>query len=239
MKEKKTMLVAVEDEKENSHIFNTLHLSGFGALTAFSGKEAISVVNKRRPHLALISREYSDMDYLSLMQGLRKWFDAPIIVLSPRQEERLVVEALDAGAYDYFVTPFGTAEHMARIRSALRQSSVRHDRRAADKGYSVGELSIDYSSRVVSLNGKRVHLTPIEFRILSLLTQNAGRVLTHEQIIDEIWGPYNSDNLVLRVNMANIRRKIEADPSTPKYILTESGVGYMALGRRATDRGTI
>lgn len=231
MKEKYTILVATGNEKEKNHVNTAFIGAGYNIIFASGGKEAMNISNKKRLHIALIYEELSDMDGITLVKGLRKWFDAPIIMLSPTFNEKDVVEALDAGANDYFSSQFGTEEHFARIRAALRTYVLRRERHRPGEGFSVGGLSINYDSRKVSVDGKKIHLTPIEFRIVSLLTNNAGNVLTHDQIIDEIWGPYNSDNVVLRVNMANIRKKIEPNPGMPKYILTEVGVGYrVAVG---------
>ena len=237
MKEKKTILLAHVDEKEKSFIYDKLIRAEYGVLTAATVQDVMDIVRDRRPHLVLLSRNLTTLRFTEFIQNVRRMFGGPVLVFSSIRDEAQIVEALDTGAYDYLITPFGTTEHMARIRSAFRQCAAQRDRRETDKIYSVEGLEIDYSSRVVTVGGNRVHLTPIEFRILTFLTRNAGNVMTHEQIIDEIWGPYNSDNLVLRVNMANIRKKIQADPDMPQYIITDAGVGYMAKGRRAADRG--
>ncbi|MCL2457078.1 MAG: response regulator transcription factor [Defluviitaleaceae bacterium] len=174
---------------------------------------------------------YADMVFLCgdsfdaplVVRSLRKKFFAPIIVFSKEKKEKKIVEALDAGAHDFFVLPFGSSEHFARIRAAFRNSPAHPGK---NEIFFFEGLSIDFQKRIVISSEKEVRLTPIEFRILSLLAKNQGFVFSHEQIIDEIWGPFNSDNLVLRVNIANIRRKIEPNHTAPKYILTEKGVGY-------------
>ena len=159
------------------------------------------------------------------IQDLQKQFSAPVIVFAKKYNAQNAADSLDAGAYDYFALPFGV-EHFARIRAALRNfNGNRHN----SKKFSMDGLSINFQNRCIIANGRKVHLTPIEFRILSLLAKNQGTVLSHEQIINEIWGPFNSDNLVLRVNMANIRKKIEEDPGKPQFILTEMGVGYFLV----------
>jgi two-component system KDP operon response regulator KdpE len=151
----------------------------------------------------------------------------PVVVVSARGHEQEKVEALDLGADDYIVKPFGTSELMARIRTALRHSLAAPDGCAsAEDKLTVGKLEIDYSKRRVTLEGQIVHLTPIEYRILALLAQNSGKVLTHDSIIREVWGSFTDESHALRVNMANIRRKIEQNPGSPQYILTEVGVGY-------------
>ena len=162
------------------------------------------------------------LDSLEMLQNLHKKFAAPIIMLGSGGEEA-IVSALDSGACDYFTPPFGSAEHFARIRAAFRNAAM-HDAGMAE--FSLGGLHINFPARRVMADGKPVHLTPIEFRIVALLAKNQGKVLSHEQIISGIWGPLNSDNLVLRVNMANIRKKIEENPGEPRYLLTAMGVGY-------------
>jgi len=228
LKDKRTILLINAAGQENKNILKILEKGGYKAVSAYNAKDAIAMTNQPQtaPDIILICKDSSTLDALSLLKSLRKWYEFPIIMLSTFKGEHNIVESLDLGAYDYLILPFGTAEHMARIRSALRYSAVRRDDLRSVGLFSVGGLSIDYSSRMVTIDKRFVHLTPIEFRIVALLTRNAGRVLTHEQIIDEIWGPSNSDNLVLRVNMANIRRKIEPEPSNPRYIVTETGVGY-------------
>jgi len=150
-----------------------------------------------------------------------------VIVVSARGHEREKVAALDFGADDYIVKPFGTSELLARIRTAMRHSPQSATAEAlGDEVFIVGKLEIDYNKRVVYKDGEKVHLTPIEYKLLVLLSKNAGKVLTHDFIIREIWGVYTDESHTLRVNMANIRRKIEENPGVPQYILTEMGVGY-------------
>ena len=166
-----------------------------------------------------------DMDGLRIIEQVRTWSAAPIIVVSARTLEKSKVAALDLGADDYITKPFGTAELMARIRTALRhrqnQSAYPSTR------YEVEDLVIDFERRLVKMKGQDIHLTQIEYKLVSLLAQNAGRVMTYESIISKIWGPYaDNDNQILRVNMAHIRRKLEENPAEPKYIFTEIGVGY-------------
>ncbi len=163
----------------------------------------------------------------SIEDNKAKWTAIPVIVVSARGHEREKVEALNLGADDYITKPFGTSELLARIRTALRHSqrSLSGSPQEADK-ITVGDLEIDYSKRRVSIAGKEVHLTPIEYKIIVLLSKYIGKVLTHDFIIKEVWGPYANEIQSLRVNMANIRRKLESNPAEPKYIVTEVGVGY-------------
>ena len=191
---------------------------------AGTAKAISATQNHRHAQLILISDDLPGANGPGLIKNLRKTYDAPIIVLLESENETDIVTALDAGANDVLILPLGGAVHLARIRAALRGNiTPKHS-----GVYSVGGLKVDYTSRTVNVNDKPVHLTPIEFRILALLTKNPGRLMPYDQIISEIWGPDNSDNLVLRVNMANIRKKIEPNPTSPIYILTESGVGYRA-----------
>lgn len=154
----------------------------------------------------------------------------PVIVISARTQEREKVEALDGGADDYITKPFGAEELLARIRTALRHRLHTGQSQSQEPVYSKDGLVIDFERRLVTLQGKPIHLTQIEYKLVSLLAQNAGRVLTYDFILKEIWGPYaDTDNQILRVNMANIRRKLEANPAEPHFIFTEIGVGYRML----------
>ena len=167
------------------------------------------------------------MDGIEILKKIREWSTTPVIVVSARSEESDKVEALDLGADDYISKPFGTSELLARIRTALRHSMKNSGSVQATDVFKTKGLMIDFDKRLVSVDGKDVHLTQIEFKIVSLLAKSAGRVLTYDFIITELWGPYAvKDNQILRVNMANIRRKLEKNPASPEYIFTEVGVGY-------------
>ncbi|MCL2372216.1 MAG: response regulator transcription factor [Defluviitaleaceae bacterium] len=224
--EKKSILVASSSKDEVIKFTQTLQSIGYITRYATTVKETINLAASKHPNLILICNDFKETIPLSLIRSLRKWLDTPIIILADAQDEKTIVAALDAGAHDFFVTPFGSAEHFARIRAAIRAFAVQRHRENKASRFSLGGLQIDYSTRNVTIEGQKIHLTPIEYRILSLLTKNAGKTLTHDQIIDEIWGLYNSDSLVLRVNIANIRRKIEKNQAKPAYIFTEVGVGY-------------
>ena len=167
------------------------------------------------------------MDGIEILKKIREWSSIPVIVVSARGEESDKVEALDLGADDYIAKPFGTSELLARIRTALRHSLMASSGTPASETFKTKGLSIDFDKRHITVDGKDVHLTQIEFKIVSLLAKSAGRVLTYDFIITELWGPYAvKDNQILRVNMANIRRKLEKNPASPEYIFTEVGVGY-------------
>ena len=173
-----------------------------------------------------------DMDGLEIIQSVRAWTQMPIVVVSARSHERDKVEALDAGADDYVTKPFGTHELLARIRTALRHTRSRGQSDAQEQRdiFTVDGLTIDYEKRQVEKDGVNIHLTQNEFRILSLLSANAGKVLTYDFILKELWGPGSrGDNQALRVHMANLRRKLEENPAEPRYIYTEVGVGYRMI----------
>ena len=225
MKEKKSILVAMSYGPELGEITKILRGCQYNVLEANMARAVTAVLDHSYPNMLLADVDLPGPDGLAMIRNIRKTYEAPIIMLSQSGEESAIVDALDAGANDVLVLPFGRAEHLARIRAALR-CGCSGQRGVPGGVFTTGGLVIDYDRRLVTVDGEARHLTPIEFRIITLLTRNADKVLTHDEIINDIWGPYNSDNLVLRVNMANIRRKIEANPAAPQYIITEVGVGY-------------
>jgi len=227
MKEKKTILIALGGQIESAR--EILSRNFYNIIVASTAKTINLVLDQNHPHLLLMDTSLPGIGGLNIIRNLRKNYEIPIIALHESADESAIVNILDAGANDVLMPPFGRPEHLARLRAILRYSSNLMGY-ARGGEFSTGGLVINYASRTLHIDGQPIHLTPIEFRIISLLTVNAGKVLTHEQIINEIWGPYNTDNLVLRVNMANIRRKIEANPAEPKYLLTEVGVGYRVAG---------
>lgn len=175
------------------------------------------------PDVILLDLGLPDIDGCDVLRQLRSWSSISVIVISARTKEQDKVTALDLGADDYITKPFGTAELMARIRTSLR-----HSRTAApDKVYKAAGLEIYFERRMIYVDGEEVHLTHVEYQLLSLLAENSGKVLTYKFIMNSIWGPYmDSNNQILRVNMANIRRKIEKNPAQPQYVFTEIGIGY-------------
>lgn len=227
------LVLIVEDEEGISNFISAILTSNdFSVIKAKKGKEAVSMAASCSPDLILLDLGLPDMDGVDVLKNIRQWSSLPVIVVSARGHERDKVEALDLGADDYITKPFGTAELLARIRTALR-----HNQRALDGKFSeadkisTGKLEIDYGKRLVAVDGRNIHLTPIEYKIIVLLSKYIGKVLTHDFIIKEIWGPYttefcSSEIQALRVNMANIRRKLEFNPAEPEYIVTEVGVGY-------------
>ncbi len=227
----KLSILVVEDEKSISHFISTVLTSNnYTVIQTGKGSEAISMVASHCPDLILLDLGLPDMDGLDVLKNIRQWSKIPIVIVSARGHEREKVEALDLGADDYVTKPFGTLELLARIRAAIRhrQHYDIENHLEPDK-FCVGNLVIDYDKRIVAVDGKVVHLTPIEYKIILLMSKNAGRVLTLDFITKEIWGPYTNEDNALRVNMANIRRKLETNPAEPKYILTEVGVGYRMI----------
>lgn len=223
----KVKILVVEDEESISNfISTTLKANEYIVVTARTGKEALSMIPSHCPDVILLDLGLPDLDGIEVLQKIREWSNIPIVVVSARTEEADKVSALDLGADDYIAKPFGTSELLARIRTALRHS-IKGLPNAAQDVFELRGLKINFDKRQVTVDGKDVHLTQIEFKLVSLLAKSAGRVLTYDSIITELWGPFAvKDNQILRVNMANIRRKLEKNPAQPQYIFTEVGVGY-------------
>ena len=231
----KEKVLIVEDELGiRNFIATILNANDYDAITASSGTDAMSMVTSHCPDVLLLDLGLPDMDGMEIVRAVRSWSNMPIVVISARNHERDKVEALDAGADAYITKPFGSAELLARIRAAIRHTRTQlPNSMIANSGqFRTGDLVIDYDKHCVFVKGENAKLTQGEYRIVSLLGKYAGKVLTYDFIIKELWGPKaKSDNQILRVNMANIRRKIEENPADPKYIFTEMGVGYrMAEG---------
>lgn len=225
----KVTILIVEDERAISNFISTILTSnGYRTIKTETGRETLSLITSHCPDVVLLDLGLPDMDGLEVIKAVREWSTIPIIVVSARGYEREKVEALDLGADDYITKPFGTSELLARIRTALRHSIKPETGDVSSSiRFSTGGFVIDFEKRIVSVDGVDVHLTQIEYKIVALLSRYAGRVLTYDTIIEQIWGPFAAgDNQILRVNMANIRRKIEKNPAEPRYILTEVGVGY-------------
>ena len=224
----KPMVLVIEDEDAICNFITAiLNSNGYRVAKSNTGKTGLSMAVSYNPDVILLDLGLPDMDGVEVLKGIREWGRIPVVVVSARGHEREKVEVLDLGADDYIVKPFGTSELLARIRTALRHSpqSMGGESNGTEK-ITIGDLEIDFGRRLVLLDGNTVHVTPVEYKILALLSKNAGKVLTHDYIIKEIWGNYADNSHTLRVNMANIRRKIETNPGFPKYILTEMGVGY-------------
>ena len=219
-------VLVVEDETQMRRFIRTsLTAHGYQVSEAATGVEALALATSRNPDVILMDLGLPDMDGIDLTRRVREWSRVPVIVISARGREADKVSALDAGADDYLTKPFGVDELLARIRVALRHA---HASRSSDETpVEFGPVRIDFARREVTVSGRVIHLTPTEYKMLSLLARNAGRVLTHRQIIREVWGPsYAGQNHHVRVHMAELRKKIEEDPARPRLILTEPGVGY-------------
>jgi two-component system KDP operon response regulator KdpE len=220
-----TVLVVEDEAPMRRFVRSALTTHGFKVIEAGTLRDAECLATESPPDLVLLDLGLPDGDGLELLARLREWSRAPVIVLSARGREEDKVTALDAGADDYLTKPFGTSELLARIRVALRHA--RAQQRPDEPVLSVGPITIDHARHEVHVDGALVHLTPIEFRLLALLARHAGKVLTHRQLLHEVWGPRSTHQThYLRVHMAALRRKIEADPARPKYLMTEAGVGY-------------
>ena len=223
-------ILIIEDEKSISHFISTvLTNNGYETMQARTGSEAQSMISSHCPDLIILDLGLPDMDGMDILRQLRSWSSLPVVVVSARSHEKDKVLALDMGADDYLTKPFGTDELLARVRTAIRHTRTAsgNDEIAQRGTYTVGDLVIDYNKHQALVRGENVKLTLSEFRIVALLGKHAGKVLTYDSIIKELWGPRaGGDNQILRVNMANIRRKIEKNPAEPEYLFTEIGVGY-------------
>ncbi len=218
-----SILVIEDDKAICSFITTALNGNGYRVIAALTGKEGLSLTASLCPNVILLDLGLPDMDGCEVLKKLRTWSHTPIIIISARSEEQEKVKALDMGADDYITKPFGTAELMARIRTSLRHNSGN----SPETVYKALDLEINFEKRLVLLGGEQIHLTQIEYQLLTLLAKNSGRVLTYNFIMNDIWGPYtDGNNQILRVNMANIRRKIEQNPAQPRYVYTEVGIGY-------------
>lgn len=233
MTEKRVILVVEDEHAISNFICRALSANDYKPIPATSGKEGLSLFFSHSPDLVLLDLGLPDMDGLDVLSQLSSLpNEVPVIIISARDRESEKVKALDMGADDYVVKPFGVSELLARIRTTLRRS----DRMKLSQGiqrdvYQVKDLTIDISKHQVIQGDEIIHFTQNEFKILELLAIHAGKVLTYDFILEHVWGPYggNSSNQILRVNMANIRRKLKENPSEPKYIYTELGIGYRML----------
>ena len=235
MGETHTKVLIVEDDPGIAAFLKTvLRAEGYDVLQTETGASALSIICSHCPDCVLLDLGLPDMDGGRIIESMRRWTRTPIVVISARSTEADKAAALDQGADDYMVKPFGTVELLARIRTALRhtRTTAENDQVGLTGVYRVGDMEIDYKKLWVYMGGVDAQLTPNEFRIVALLGKHPGRVLSYRAMLRELWGPSASmDNKILRVHMASIRRKIEPDPTEPRYIFTEIGVGY-----RLTDR---
>jgi two-component system KDP operon response regulator KdpE len=220
------VVLVVEDEPQMMRFLRaTLPGQGYRMLEAANGQQALVEAATRAPDVVLLDLGLPDLDGIEVTRRLREWSATPIIVISARGRERDKVEALDAGADDYLTKPFGTGELLARIRVALRNAA--RTAGGAEPVFQVAGLRVDLGARRVTLGEREVHLTRTEYRLLALLVKHAGKVVTHRQLLREVWGPGSVENShYVRVYMGQLRRKLEDDPARPRYLVTETGVGY-------------
>jgi two-component system KDP operon response regulator KdpE len=220
------LVLVIEDEPQMLRFLRpALQGHGYRMVEASTGKDGLVQASTRSPDVILLDLGLPDLDGLEVTRRLREWTQMPIVVISARGREDDKVAALDAGADDYVTKPFGVLELLARLRVALRHASRAGVAETAP--LTVGALEIDFEKRRVTREGEVVHLTPIEYRLLTELARNAGKVLTHSHLLRQVWGPgYAQQSHYLRVYMAQLRRKLETDPARPRYLLTEAGVGY-------------
>jgi two-component system KDP operon response regulator KdpE len=219
-------LVIEDDPSVRRFLRASLSAQGFRLHEAVTGREGLAAAASHNPEVVLLDLGLPDGDGIEVTRKLREWSRVPIIVISARGREDDKVTALDAGADDYLTKPFGVNELLARIRVALRHARALRSETPAEV-VEVSGLRVDMAMRDVSVDGKTVHLTPIEYRLLKLLAENVGKVMTHKQILKEVWGPgHNAQTHSLRVHMAELRKKLERNPAKPRWIINEPGVGY-------------
>jgi two-component system KDP operon response regulator KdpE len=225
MKEVRPTILIVEDEPEIRRFLRTsLGVEGYRVAESSTGRRGVIDASTHKPDLAIVDLGLPDVDGIEVIRRIREWSSMPILVLSARAQERTKIAALDAGADDYVTKPFGIGELLARVRAALRHAF------RSGSGESVlrlGRAIIDFERRVASRDGVEVRLTQIEFRLLALLAKHVGMVVTHRQILVQVWGPtHENDTHYLRIYMKQLREKLEADPVRPRHLLTDTGVGY-------------
>jgi len=219
------VIVLIEDEPQIRRFLRaTLGSHGYRLHEAETGEDGLIEAASRQPDVVILDLGLPDVDGLQVIRRLREWSKVPIIVLSARGQEGDKVAALDAGADDYVSKPFAVGELLARLRVALRHAAAGE---SGEPTFTVGELTVDQIKRQVRVDGREVHLTPIEYRLLTLLVRHSGRVVSQRQLLKEVWGPGQTEQThYLRVYMGTLRRKLEKDPARPRYLLTEPGVGY-------------
>ena len=227
---KRTALIIEDEENIGNFMSAILEANGYKTILCGTGEQGVQCAESYCPDVILLDLGLPDIDGMKVLEKIRQWTVTPIIIISARNNEEEKVRALDSGADDYITKPFGNQEMLARIRTALRHRRQPMESSTGVPAYKAGDLKIDFDKRRVFLAGKEIRLTQIEYKLVSMLAENAGRVITYEAIIRDIWGPHaDTNNQILRVNMANIRRKIEENPAVPQYIFTGVGVGYRML----------
>jgi len=227
MSEPSRNAVVIEDDPQIRRFLRTvLPTEGFAVFEAETGERGLVEAATRKPDVVILDLGLPDMDGVEVIKRLREWSQVPIVILSARAQERDKVAALDAGADDYLTKPFGVGELTARLRVALRHAAAR-GAEMSEPAFACGGLGVDLAARRVTVGEREAKLTPIEYRLLAALVKHAGMVVTHRQLLRDVWGPgYVEHTHTLRVHMASLRRKLEANPAQPRYLLTELGVGY-------------
>jgi two-component system KDP operon response regulator KdpE len=221
-----TILLIEDDPHIRRFLRASLLTQGYDLLEAETGREGLALAASRVPDVVLLDLGLPDMEGMEVIHQLRTWSSVPIIILSARGQERDKVANLDAGADDYLTKPFGVGELLARMRVALRKT-IPTEEGQQEVRYSLGDIQVDFERRLVLRGQEEVHLTPIEYKLLAVLLKHRGKVVTHRQLLKEVWGPsYVDQNPYLRIFILNLRRKLEEDPTRPQYLLTEPGVGY-------------
>lgn len=221
------LILIIEDEAPiRKFLRASLENAGYRFAFAETGQQGLQLAAQQPPDLVILDLGLPDRDGQEVLAQLGEWLTAPILILSARDQVEQKIRALDLGADDYLTKPFGTGELLARIRVALRRAERVGGERESTS-FATGALKVDLTTRRVFVNDEEIHLTPIEYKLLTTLIRHVGKVLTHRQLLKEVWGPQQTQEThYLRVFMANLRRKIETDPAQPKYLLTEQGVGY-------------
>lgn len=229
MTEQGLRILIIDDEPQIQKLLRvSLQAYGYHLYGAACGQEGIQQAAARKPDLAIVDLGLPDMDGKTVIRQIREWSAMPVIILSARDQEQEKIEALDAGADDYVTKPFSMGELMARIRVCLRRTAVNE----TEPVLNCGGLAVDLLQRRVTVDDREVKLTPTEYELIKYMLQHAGRVLTHKQLLKAVWGSsYNEDSHYIRIYVSQLRRKIEEDPAQPRYILTESGIGYRLMGR--------
>jgi two-component system KDP operon response regulator KdpE len=227
MSQDKGLILVIEDEPQMQRFLRiVLQGQGYRFIEAQTGEEGLMQAATHSPDIILLDLGLPDIDGLEVTGRLREWSDMPIIILSAREQEQDKIKALDAGADDYLTKPFGAGELLARIRVAVRHK-VMQQTMQGEPVFVLDNLRVEMSQRQVFLNEQEVHLTPIEYKLLTVLIQNAGRVVTHTNLLTEVWGPsYSKETQYLRVYMTQLRHKLESDPARPRFLINEPGIGY-------------
>ncbi|MDE2236012.1 MAG: response regulator [Gammaproteobacteria bacterium] len=226
MNDARAVALLIEDDPHIRRFVHTaLASQGYEVIESANGERGLTEAAARKPDLVILDLGLPDMDGIQVLHSLREWASMPVIVLSARAMESAKIMALDSGADDYLTKPFGAGELLARVRTALRHATATGEQNAGV--LTVGGLQVDLIRRKVVVDGREIHLTPIEYGLLAILIRNAGKVITHRQLLREIWGPSHvEDNHYVRIYMAQLRHKLEKNPAQPRYLVTETGVGY-------------